>query len=136
MRKSIATLIGVVLLLAVVVGVVLMRPEAVKNVFRSTAVITDASEIDGMLTVFARNPYKDDYDMMRIPGYVQNTSDRDIAAVKIEISLWEKENRKEIVSYEVSDVPAGRMVTFDANAGAIPGSRTSQVEVTSIEVYR
>lgn len=136
MRKSIAALIGVVLLLAAVVGVVLMRPEAVKNVFRSTAVITDASEIDGMLTVFARNPYKDDYDMMRIPGYVQNTGDRDIAVVKIEISLWEQENRKEIVSYEVSDVPAGRMVTFDANAGAIPGSRTSQVEVTSIEVYR
>jgi hypothetical protein len=136
MRKSIVVLGVVILVLAAVVAVFLARPELAENLFRSKVVVTDGAKVDEIVSVFVRNPYKDDYGISRIPGHVQNLSGEDVAGVDLEITLWEKENRKEVVLFTVENVPAGQTVSFDANAGAIGGPRTAQVKVVNLEVYR
>jgi hypothetical protein len=127
-------LIVVILVLAAGAVVLVLNPGII-NSFRTTQTITDETLITETVSVFVRNPYKDDYSVTRIPGYADNLGTRDIASVSLEITLYEKEERREIVEYRVVDVPAGSRKSFDANAGTIGGARTAQVRVVAIEVY-
>lgn len=135
MRRSVVVLLVLVILLAAAAGVLLMKPR-VLNDLRAKQTITDEKTVNKMVTVFVRNPYKDDYGMLRLPGYVDNLTGTDIASVRLEMTLYEDGERREVVEYVVTDVPAKKRRTFDANAGAIPGMRTAKVQVKAIEVYR
>jgi hypothetical protein len=135
MRRPVVVLIALVVLLAAAAGVLLMKP-GVLNDLRPKQAVTDEKTVNEMVTVFVRNPYKDDYGMLRLPGHVDNLTASDIASVRLEVTLYEDGERREVVEYVVNDVPAKKRRTFDANAGAIPGMRTAKVQVKAIEVYR
>lgn len=128
------------LLLVLVVGValaaVLIRPDLTVDRLRQRVAVEGEEQINSTVRVFVRNPYKDDYGVSRIPGYVDNLSTAHVASVTMKITLYEKEDRKEVVTYEVLDVPANARKTFDANAGIIGGARTAQVEVQGVEVFK
>jgi len=134
MRKMQVILIVVIVLLGAGAAVLVLNPE-MRNAFRSTSTITDETVMNETISVFVRNPYKDDYGVTRIPGHVDNLGTNEIVSVELEITLYEQDQRREIVSYEVLGVPPGARKTFDANAGTIGESRTAQVKVLSIEVY-
>ncbi len=103
----------------------------------STTTIKDPKKIPRMVTAFVRNPYKDDYDLSRISGYVDNLTAGKVVRAHIEIQLQDKDgNRKELVKYDVTDIPAYSRKTFDANAGALGGDRRSTAKITEIEVVR
>lgn len=129
---------AVVLVLALVAGGVaiysILGPDIAAMSEGSTAV-TDADQVNEMVTVFVRNPYQDDYGVVRLPGYVENKSDKSLAAVEMDIQLTDGEgNNKELFSYKVEDVPAGARKSFDANAGPISDDRMAEVTVTAVHV--
>lgn len=110
---------------------------AVRASMQPTALIEDQEQIDEQVLVFVRNPYKDDYQLSRLPGYLDNKGDRRILRATLEIELRDSSgNRKEIVSYEVHDIEPGTRKTFDANAGAIDGPRQAAVRVSELEVVQ
>ncbi|MBA4370407.1 MAG: hypothetical protein C0418_02375 [Coriobacteriaceae bacterium] len=129
-------LVVIAVLLVVAAGVLLLARGGGAGLSgaRPTEVVTDKAQVAKTVRAFVRNPYKDDYGMMRITGNVQNLGTREIARVELEIRLLEEGNRRESVKYEVFDVPAGQQKSFDANAGAIAGRRTSEVLVIAVEV--
>jgi len=136
MQRSLLVLGGVIAALAVIAAVVIFLPGVLGD-SRPTTTVTDPAVIAKTALVFVNNPYKDDYDTMRIPGYVDNLGSADIIAVSMDVQLLDKDgNRKEVVKYVVKGVPAGGRTTFDANAGAIGDSRTAKVKVTSIQVVK
>jgi len=105
------------------------------DILRTRTVIEDPAEIDQVAIAFVNHPYKDSYDMTRIAGYVDNISDKTIKLVEIEVQLLDDaNNREELVTYTVEDVPPGRRKTFDANAGTIGESRSAQVSIVRVEV--
>lgn len=137
MRRSIIIVFGViVLVLGGFAAYLLLSPDGASEV-RASQVVKDQAQWDKTVVVFARNPYKDDYEITRIAGYVDNVSKTDVAKVKLEIRLLDGDgNRKETVKYEVVNIPAASRKTFDANAGAIGGSRRAEVKVVGLEVYK
>lgn len=135
MRRSIAVLIVAVAVLAAAVAALLLWPELADSA-RPKQAVTDEKALNEMVSVFVRHPFKDDYGMLRLPGYVDNLTGADIASIKLEFTLYENGERREVVEFVVRDVPAKTRRTFDANAGPIPGMRTAQVKVVAIEVYR
>lgn len=100
-----------------------------------TSLVTDQEAIDGQVLVFVRNPYKDDYGMARIAGYLENNGETVIVRAKLEIELRDRDgNRQEIVQYEVTNIDPTTRKTFDANAGTIPDTRQATVKVVELEV--
>lgn len=135
MRRTVVVLVVAVAVLASAAAVLALRPDLVRSA-RPKQAVTDEKAMNEMVSVFVRNPYKDDYGMLRLPGYVDNLTGSDIASVKLEMTLYENGERREVVEYVVRDVPAKSRRSFDANGGAIPGMRTAQVRVVAVEVYR
>jgi hypothetical protein len=75
--------------------------------------------------------------MSRVPGYVDNLQKTDIASVDLEIRLFDSAgDRKEVILYTVEDIEAGSRTTFDANAGPLGGSRTAEVRIKKVVMYR
>lgn len=135
MRKGVIALGLTAVLLAAGLAVLVSNPDAI-NVFRGKEKTTDGKAIARTAVVFVRHPYKDDYNVLRIPGYVDNIGKREIARIDLEIQLYEGEARKEKVLYSVENIKAGRRKSFDANAGTLDPGRTAKVKVTAIEVYK
>lgn len=136
MRKPYLVLGIIAVMLAGVAAWMVLSPAASKAL-RSKKTLTDPAQIAKHVVVFSRNPYKDDYDLSHIEGYVDNVSKSDVTNVKLNIQLLDQDgNRKELVRYAVQDVAAGSRKTYDANAGSLPGPRQAKVSVASIEVYR
>ncbi|RJQ54657.1 MAG: hypothetical protein C4521_03940 [Actinobacteria bacterium] len=99
--------------------------------------IKDAKQIEQTALAFVRNPYQDDYQLVRIAGYVQNLGRAKIASAYLEIQLLDGDgNKKELVKYQVNEVPAYSRKSFDANAGSIAGSRKAEVKITRLEVVK
>jgi len=135
MQRKLLVLVGAIVVLAAVAAVIVFSPGVI-SATRPVTSITDAGAIAKTALVFVNNPYKDDYDALRVPGYVDNRAAAGLKAVHIEVQLFDKDgNRKEVVRYVVNEVPARGRKTFDANAGTIGDSRTAKVKVTSIEAY-
>lgn len=136
MRKIFIVLGSVILVLAGVAVWVALNPSSL-DALRAKETVTDATAVGKTAVVFVRNPYKDDYQMSRIPGYVDNLTGTKLSKVDIEIQLADGDgNRKEVVKYTVIDVEPRSRKTFDANAGAISGPRRASVKVKSIEVVK
>jgi hypothetical protein len=125
----------IVVLIAATAGIMyLVLADDVTALFEQTSVLTDEDAINERVTAFVRNPYQDDYGMMRLPGYVDNTGEEQIAVVTLEIQLLDGDgNKRELVKYHVRDIAAGARKTFDANAGSINADRNAEVKVTSLE---
>lgn len=136
MRRTLALLVTVVVLLAVAVLYVVSAPGA-KDLFRSRSRITDEKTMNKMIFGYVGNPYTDDYQNSRIPGYMRNESKQEVASIDLEIDLYSsKGDRKEIIKYTVRDVAPGQRKSFDANAGTLDGPRTAKVKILSVEVVK
>lgn len=135
MRRIYIVLIALIVVFGAGAAYLAMRPEAAKEL-RGTVAITDEKQMNDAARVFVRNPYKDDYGVARIPGYVDNLGSEDIALVSLEIQLYEKEDKRELVKYEVRGIPAGTRKSFDANAGTLGDARTATVKIVGLEVYK
>lgn len=103
----------------------------------TTQVIKDKKAIPKSSIAFVRNPYKDDYGMSRISGYVQNRTGTKIVNARLEIQLSDSTgNKKELIKYQVKDILPYSRKSFDANAGPIGGARRADVKIVEIEVAK
>jgi len=104
------------------------------NVFAKKSTVTDEKQIKKMAIGFVGLPYKDDYGMTRVGGYIDNVSSKELTTVKIEMRMIDdKGNKRELVKYEIIDVPAKSRKTFDANAGALGGTRKAEIKIVAVE---
>lgn len=134
MRIGRVLLVLLVIALIALVAYVVMTPEVLQN-FRPTKVISDAKQIDKMTLGFVREPYADDYNNLRVPGWIDNRSKQDMKVVSVEIQLLdEKQQKKEKITYDIQNVAAGTRETFDINAGMVPPGRTAQITIKKVEV--
>jgi hypothetical protein len=137
MRKLLMVLVVLVALGAGGAWAYVEFAPVVRESLQATTVIQDEEQINEQVLVFVRNPYKDDYDLSRLPGYLDNKGELKIVRATLEIELRDSsDNRREVVSYEVRDVQPGSRKTFDANAGAINGPRKAAVKVVELEVVQ
>jgi hypothetical protein len=130
---------GTVAVLAGVLVLAFMFGPMVMNTVQSTNTqkITNQALINKTVFGFVGAPTKDDYDNVRIQGYMDNLGTKTVAKVNLEIQLFDdKGNRKEIVKYTISDIAPKTRKTFTANAGVFVAPRTSKARVVSIEVAR
>lgn len=133
MRKVITALIVVALLAAVTVVALLFSSRGPT----STQVIKDAKTIPKSAIAFVRNPYKDDYGMSRVSGYVQNRTGTKIVNARLDIQLSDSAgNKKELIKYQVKDILPYSRKSFDANAGPLGGARRADVKIVEIEVAK
>jgi hypothetical protein len=140
MRRTLL-IVGIVIILAGLGGllyyVVLAPEDGGAAPSGPGTVITEAATIDEQVLAYIRPPYKDDYEMMRISGYVDNNGETWLRRAVLEIQLKDSEgNNKELVKYEVTDLPPESRKTFDANAGSIGGTRQATIKVVEIEVVQ
>lgn len=132
MRKVLAALIVIAVLAAITILALLGSRGQI-----TPQVIKDKKIIPKSAVAFVRNPYKDDYGMSRMSGYVQNLTAVKITTARLEIQLSDSNgNRKELIKYKVSDVLPYSRKSFDANAGPIGGARRADVKIVEIEVVR
>jgi hypothetical protein len=126
----------VLIVIAVAGGAVyFILGDDVAAMLESTSVVTDEKAIDETVVAFVRNPFEDDYGIMRLAGYVENKSKKPLAEVSLEIQLLDGDgNKKELVKYRVENVQPSSRKPFDANAGTIQGDRRAQIKVVSLEM--
>lgn len=124
-------------IMLVLVGVIVFFALSL-NGGTATKTIKDPTAINKTVAAFVGNPYKDEYDLSRIAGYIDNRGAAKVVRAHLEIQLVDKDgNRKELVKYDVTDIPAFSRRTFDANAGDLPaGSRRAQAKITEVEVVK
>jgi hypothetical protein len=136
MRRTM-TILGVsILVLAAAAAYLLLTPGST-DFLKKRQVVTDAKTVNSIASGFVRNPYKDDYDMTRIAGYVDNLGGDKLARVVFEIRLLDPQgNKKERVTYVVENVAPHARKTFDANAGQIAGARTAEARITEVDVLK
>ncbi len=131
MRKYV--LLVVVLAIVAAVAVVAFQTDRTGP----TQLIKDKKLINKTVVAFVRNPYKDNYDISRIAGYIDNRGAAKVARAHLEIQLLDsKGNRKELVKYDITDIPAYSRRSFDANAGDLSGDRKAVAKITEIEVAK
>jgi hypothetical protein len=107
------------------------------DIGRRTMDVSDPKAVSKIAVAFVQNPYKDDYELTRVAGYIDNLSDDKITSVRLEIQMTDKSGaRKELVKYEVNDVAARSRKPFDANAGSLSGSRQARVKIVSLRVVQ
>jgi hypothetical protein len=105
--------------------------------FAPTRTITDPAKIQTMALGFVNDPYKDDYDIWRLSGYLDNLSRSTIVAAHLDVQLLDSNgNKKELVKYTVRDVLPGKRKSFDADAGMLSGPRKATATITSLVVTR
>jgi hypothetical protein len=96
--------------------------------------VTEKQEIDSLAIAYVQPPYSDDYQLLRLAGYVENLSDKPITVASLEFQLLDEDgNKKELIAYDVSDIPAHSRKSFDANAGVISPDRDVQVSIVQLE---
>lgn len=126
----------VLVLLAAGVAYFYFAPGA-SNMFRETQTIDDPEVINEMVLGFVSSPFTNDYNVLRVPGWIDNNSGSEIRAASIEIQLFDEDgNKKELIEYVVEDIQPNSRKTFDLNAGTIPASRTAQIQIVGLEVYK
>lgn len=107
------------------------------DIGRRTVDVSEPKAIAKTAVAFVQNPYKDDYELTRVAGYVDNLTDDKITSARLEIQLLDKGGeRKELVKYEVNDIAPRSRKPFDANAGSLSGSRQARVKIVSLRVVK
>ena len=124
----------VVAFVLVIAGYLLFVPGAA-SILGAKTEVTNPIKIAQLTVGFVENPYPDDYNVMRIPGWVENLSNKRIISADLEIQLLDSDgNRKELIKYTVNDIASGARKTFDANGGAFSGPRNSKVKIVRLVV--
>ena len=77
MKRSYVVIGIVIVLVAGVVGYLLLVPGA-SDFLAKTQIIEDQAQIDEMALAYIAQPYPDDYNTTRIPGYLDNRSERSL----------------------------------------------------------
>ena len=135
MRKTVIFLGILVMLLGAAVAYFVMTPGA-DEILAEREVITDQGEIDALALAFIQPPYRDDYQMVRVAGYIDNFSEYKIAEADLEIQMFDADgNKKELDRYTVNNIPADSRKSFDANAGSIL-SQQAELEIVRIELIK
>jgi hypothetical protein len=136
MRKTYVAL-GIVGVLVVVALAAVWAMPAISKAFRQTERVTDQQRISKTILGLAQPPYEDDYQVTRVPGYIDNLSTSTLSQVGVEVQLTDdKGNRKELIKFSLSDVAPRSRKTFDVSAGTIEGPRNATIAVTSIDVVK
>ena len=127
--------VAIVVILLGVAAYFVFSPGAM-DPFRSVQKVTDEDKVNEMALAFVSAPYTDDYQVMRVPGWFDNLSKSEMRAARLEIQLLDEDGaKKEKITYDLKDIPAGTRKTFDINAGAISGARDATIKVVWVEVY-
>lgn len=127
--------IGTVAVL-VMMTIVLTGCSGVIDQFRSTKTIKDEKVINKTVIAFVNEPQVDNYNLLRVPGWIDNQSGKQLRSATLLIQLSDGDgNKREKITYEVLDLAPKSRKTFDINAGVIPPDRKATVEVTQIEVF-
>ncbi len=128
----------VLLLIAILVaaaGVWAVLTPGALDMLKSSQSVTEAEQIAAVALGWVGSPFPDDYGLLRVPGWVENRSTQKIRSATVEIQLLDEDgNKKEKVSYEVTDIAPGARKTFDINAGTLPSSRTATIAITRVEL--
>ena len=99
--------------------------------------ITDPAKAGKMAVGFVAPPYQDDYQMLRLSGYVDNVSAQTLASVNVEIKLTDESgSQKQVVKQTLVDIPAHQRKTYDISAGTFAGPRNATIKIVSVEVAR
>ncbi len=137
MRRTLVqpVLLGVVIaVLVAVVAALLLVPNATQ-IFQRKSVVTDQAKINKLVLGYVGAPYPDDYNVLRVPGWVDNLTTQRIVSATLEIQLLDKDgNRKELVQYEVDDIAARSRKSFNANGATFTQPRTATIKITRLEV--
>ncbi len=138
MRLSWISITFILVLILLVAGVAYFyfAPGA-SNALRETQVIDDPAVVNEMVLGYVSAPFTNDYNVLRIPGWIDNNSESEIRAATIQIQLMDEDgNKKELIDLTVDDIAPNSRKTFDVNGGTIPGTRTAQIIILELEVYK
>jgi len=138
MQKLAPVLIALIVIAAAVASVFIILP-----LLQDTGpagggeVVTDATELEAIAIGFVQPPYQDDYNSLRVAGYVDNMSDRTVYETKVTIDLLdEDDNRQEVIEHRVQNIPPRSRKWFDIDGGTYEGPREAFIVVDSVEFAR
>jgi hypothetical protein len=135
--KAVYVVIAIVIVVLGGAAVWLVLGSGSSDFLANEQTVSDAETINEMAAAYVDRPYPDDYNVTRVPGYVDNISDKTFASVTLEIQLLADDGDKaEVVEHTVEDINPGSRKTFDINAGTIGESRTAQgaiIEIVYVE---
>lgn len=136
MRASRITLVTVLVLVVAAVAYVALTPGLIDSL-RPADTVKDEATINKTVLAFVQEPQTDNYSLARVPGWIDNQSNKKIRSATLLIQLFDGDgNRREKITYEVVNLEPKSRKTFDINAGTIPPDRKATVNVTEIEVVR
>lgn len=118
-----------------IAGIYLTLRPATLDFLKPTTTINDPGQINKVALGFVGSPFPDDYGILRIPGWVDNRSNKKMRRVTLQIQLLdEKSAKKEKITYVVTDIEPATRKTFDLNAGTLPSSRSATISIQQLEV--
>jgi hypothetical protein len=133
--KALYIVVAVVIVLLGGVFVYLLLGPDSSDFFANKQTITEPGTITEMAAAYVDRPYPDDYNTTRVPGYVDNLSDKRFVSVTLEIQLLREDGDKaEVIEHTLEDIGPGARKTFDINAGTIGENRTAQGGIIAIVV--
>jgi hypothetical protein len=135
MRPVLIAILAIVMLALVgTIGYLLLAPGAA-DLLAPTETITDPDRLESVAVSFVQTPFPNDYDTVRVPGWVDNVSTTKIRSVTLEVQLIDQDgSRRELITHVVKDLEAGTRRSFDVNAGTLVGPRTAEVRVVEAVV--
>ncbi len=99
--------------------------------------ITDADEVGTYALAFVQPPYRDDYNNLRLAGYVDNIGSVDLISVQLEIEVRDSaNNRLLLVEHATGAIPVGQRAWFDLDQGTFGEPGTASIKVISVEAAR
>lgn len=99
--------------------------------------ITDEAEVQTHALAFVQPPYRDDYNNLRLAGYVDNIGNTEIISATLEIEVRDsQDNRLLLVEHVTGAVPVGQRAWFDLDQGTFGEPGTASIRVIAVEVAR
>jgi hypothetical protein len=137
MRKWYLAASVLVVILGVLALMYMFAPVLLPSGPAAGAKISDPKQLGAMAIAFVAPPYMDDYQALRVSGFVENHSKTPLAAVTITVELRNSDGaKKETVTRTFTDLPVGTRKTYDIAVGTFSGPRTATVKVTSAQVAK
>jgi len=137
--RRIYTIIGILVVIAGVVALVVMFTPLLRGSSEpATQKITDQKKIGALALAFVAPPYADQYQALRVSGYVDNLSTtQTLVRTSVEINLYDRDgNRKEVVKQTLKDIPPRQRKSYDVSAGTFKDARDARIKVVSVEVEK
>ena len=137
MRKWYLAATVLVIVLGVLGLIYMFAPVLLPSGPQAGAKVTDPKQLATMAIAFVAPPYEDDYQALRVSGFVENHGKTPLAAVTITVELRDSAGaKKESVNRTFTDLRAGQRKTYDIAVATFSGPRTATVKVTSALVAK